>query len=176
MEPGTAMKTYVEARFGSDDALGIMMEAAEGVRYPIDVADTMYMQLGDAMPDMNSVFPDGTSATVCTNYAMHVLRDLGDRVKIFGFPNERNRNCRVVRDQLHPGGHDFALVDERYIVDPWIRLVACACQQICFDLEDEADRAAAADWYGSRKCWTRMSRAEECAKQSQDTLAVVAQP
>lgn len=146
METDTPMKDYVEARFGTDEAMGIMMETTDGIRYPMIEADTMYMKLGDSMPDMHSVFVDGSSATVCTNYAIHVLRGLGDRVKIYGFANERNRNCRVVRDELHPGGHDFALVDERYIVDPWIRLVAGASDQICFDLEAATDCLAAADW------------------------------
>jgi hypothetical protein len=176
MAPDNLMKAYVEARFGTDEAMGIMMKAADGTLYPMDVADIMFVTLGDAMPDVHSVFPDGSSATVCTNYAIHVMRDLGDRVKIYGFPNEQNRNCRVVREQLHPGGHDFALVDERYIVDPWIWLVASACRQICFDLEDETDRVAAADWYGPREFWTRMTGAEDDAQRPQDRPVPLAEP
>jgi len=44
-------------------------------------------------------------------------------------------------------------VDGRYLIDPWVRLVAGLEQQIFYDLEDEKDLAKALSVYGPRDCW-----------------------
>ncbi|ARL04218.1 hypothetical protein [Burkholderia pseudomallei] len=154
------MRAFAEAHFGSDEVLGVWFCGEDGARYTLDEADELYACLGDECPPMFSLFPDGTSAITCTNYAVQVGRKLPDRTEIFGFANEHNPTSRVAREEIHPGGHDFALVDGRYLVDPWIRLVAAACDQICFDLGDPADAELVRDLYGPRECWRRMTSAE----------------
>jgi hypothetical protein len=80
-----AFAQYVEERFGSDAAFKIEFRGLDGRRMSLDEGDTLYKALGDDCPDLVSVFPDGLSATVCTNYAIHVSRALPDRVVIVGF-------------------------------------------------------------------------------------------
>lgn len=147
----------LEIRFGSDEALGVCFITDDGVELSLDEFNQMYAELGDDMPGCQSFFPDGTSAICCTDYARQISMGLPGRVQIFGFANEDNPTSRVARDKLHPGGHDFAVVDDRYVVDPWIRLVLCEKGPIVFDMQDELEAAQVLDTYGPRTCWKNMS-------------------
>ena len=135
-----AMVSLMEKSFGSDESLGISYSENAG-----------------------SCFPNGDSAVCCTNYAQHIKQTLNCNVEVVGFANENNPTARVVRDHLHPGGHDFALIEGCIIVDPWIRLVASAHDQIVFDLRDENDRILAVDLYGPRERWIRIDATEDSA-------------
>lgn len=161
------LRDFVEQHFGSDEAVGVWYLDDDGVtRYTLHEGIEMWNCLGEDCPGMSSMMPDGSSATVCTNYAIHIGRALPDRTQIFGFSNNDNPTSRVAREEIHPGGHDFALVDGRYLVDPWIRLVACEGDQIFFDLEDEQDAALVRDIYGPRECWKHMLLTEEAYRPS----------
>lgn len=133
----------LEEIFGSDDALGVRFVDHQGNEIPMTM---------DA--DGQSVFPDGTSATICTNYAEQIKTHLpGYEVQIVGFENEKNPDCAVAREEWHPGGHDFAIVDHRWLVDPWARLVASVRDQIVYDLRDPDDAQKVADTYGDPLKW-----------------------
>lgn len=157
------LPAFVETHFGSDKALGVhYVEWATG--------KTLSLEEGlNADPDLDlgSVFPDGTSATCCTNYAAQILKALPERTQIYGFANEDNPRSRIAREEIHPTGHDFAVIDGRYLVDPWIRLVAGDGREdrICFDLDDQVDAALVADTYGPRACWSLNTRAMEVARE-----------
>lgn len=158
----------LEQRFGADDAMGVYFEMdATGERLTMAQCDEMYKRLGADMPGGQSLFPDGTSAVQCTNYAVQVFRAYPGRVRIVGFANEDNPTSKVAREEIHPGGHDFAVLDARYLVDPWIRLVACEAQQIIYDMEDPTDAAVVLDTYGPQACWEHMVVAEEFALKNQ---------
>lgn len=147
----------IEALFGSDEAIGVMIEVNNGQEVlSIKEYGEKYGDLGKDGPDTASLMPDGTSAVCCTNYAHHVRRVLGDmgcEVAVVGFANEDNPTSRCAIVEYHPGGHDFAIVDDRYLIDPWVRLVAAVEDQIFYDLNDPADAAKARDIYGPRECW-----------------------
>jgi len=134
----------LEALFGSDEAMGIVFVNDDGEVIP---------NTPDA--DGQSVFPDGSSATNCTNYAEQIKQSLdGHDVQIVGFANESNPNCDVVREEWHPGGHDFAIVDYRWLVDPWARLVACVRDRIVYDLQDPKEARMVAELYGDPERWS----------------------
>ncbi len=134
----------LEALFGSDEAMGIVFVNDDGEVIP-NTPDT----------DGRSVFPDGSSATNCTNYAEQIKQSLdGHDVQIVGFANESNPNCDVVREEWHPGGHDFAIVDYRWLVDPWARLVACVRDRIVYDLQDPKEARMVAELYGDPERWS----------------------
>lgn len=141
-----------EASFGSDDAFGICFEdATTGERFTLAEGNALYKANPGTCPDLLSVFPDdATSATVCTNYAIHIARALPGRVRLFGYYEEDNPTARTAQAV---GGHDFAVVDDRFIVDPWIRLVESMSDRIFFDLDDPTDAAIIADLYGDRARW-----------------------
>ncbi|WP_321820872.1 MULTISPECIES: hypothetical protein [unclassified Burkholderia] len=157
------MRAFVERYFGTDEAFGVTFIADDGTCYTPSESDSLYARRGDACPALSAQFPDG-SITNCTGYAMRIYRALPDRAQIYGFENCDNPTSRVAREEIHPGGHDFAVIDERYIVDPWVRLVPGACSQICFDLADPVDAAFALDLYGPRACWTRNEAAERFSR------------
>jgi hypothetical protein len=152
----------MERMFGSDEALGVYFEVEEGGP-PISVAEQalMYEKLGDNMPGLISYLPNGGSAVCCTDYADLIFTKLPGRVRIHGFSVEENPTSRVAREEMHPGGHDFAVVDGRYIVDPWPRLVHGGFEQMVFDMETEQELVD--DIYGPCDCWTLMVGSEEFA-------------
>jgi hypothetical protein len=153
----------MERLFGSDEALGVYFELEEGgPRISLAEHAAMYEKLGDDMPGTISYLPNGGSAVCCTDYAAVIFLTLPGRVQIFGFANDENPDSKVARDELHVGGHDFAVVDGRYIVDPWPRLVPCAFDQMVFDMQG-AGAEQTLEYYGPQSCWTRMSLCEAAA-------------
>lgn len=100
----------------------------------------------------------------CTGFAVRIQEKLGaERVKVMGFHLEDNPQAGVgsICD-----GHDFAVVDGRYIVDPWLVEVETGNitthkgtklslnGQGVFDLETEAELVA--DVYGNKEYWNEM--------------------
>lgn len=92
---------------------------------------------------------------MCTHYARAVAAALPGRVRLYGFYEQDNPTART---GLAVGGHDFAVVDDRFIVDPWIRLVEGMAELICFDLHDPGDAATTADLFGDRSPWEEATR------------------
>lgn len=117
------------ARYGSDDAIGVVHdEEAEA-----------------------SLLPDGGRATNCYDYASYI-RSLEPNAEIYGFWSRENTGWAgaILQD-----GHDFAVVDRRYIVDPWIVETEHLSDRAVFDLENPADRAEVRRLYGDRRSWRR---------------------
>lgn len=133
-------KSLLTQRFGSDAAMGVI-----------------YNPSAYGEDEGGSLFPDGTDAICCTNYAHQVRKALEPaKVRIVGFSCESNPDCDVSREAWHPGGHDFALVENRWLIDPWARLVAGTREQIVYDLHDSTDRALALKTYGNPLRWEQL--------------------
>jgi len=109
------------------------------------------------------------SGVSCTGFAIRVLEKLGsNRVRIYGFLSTDNPNAGV---NSLSGGHDFAVVDNRYIVDPWLsevesgRITTVTGKtlelngQVVFDIVEDA--ALVKSIYGHIFCWNRMRGAEK---------------
>ena len=105
------------------------------------------------------------SGTQCTGYACAVLQKLGkSRVKVFGFHDTDNPSSAIAQAA---GGHDFALVDGRFIVDPWLgegfatpmdaKSGEPLPQRTVFDLEAPGDRKLIEELYGDRAKWKDMT-------------------
>ena len=161
--PTQEFTATMERMFGSDEAMGVYFTLEEdNARISLKEHAAMSEKLGDDMPGTISYLPNGGSAVCCTDYAAEIFTRLPGRVQIFGFANHDNPDCKIARDELHPGGHDFAVVDGRYIVDPWPRLVCSAFDQMVFDLVGEG-AAQALKFYGPKACWQRMALCEKKA-------------
>jgi hypothetical protein len=157
----------METMFGSDEVLGVYFEREDdGSTLTLAQYSSLYALLGDDMPSTISLLPHGGSAICCTDYATFIYLTLPGRVQVFGFPNEDNPTSKIVQDAMHPGGHDYAVVDGRYIVDPWPRLVHGGFTQMVFDLEGEG-AGLALEVYGPRTCWTHNEVAEQDALERQ---------
>lgn len=154
-------KRLVQDLFGTESALGIVYVHKDGRRLTPDQVTEYYTQRGRPMDDLESEFPDGTDAVRCTHYAMRIYRSFPRNTQIFGFTNAANPHCEFARQELHPGGHDFAVVDDRWLIDPWVRHVACAYDEIVYDMDDLADKALVIQRYGNKENWRHMTGAEE---------------
>jgi hypothetical protein len=108
-----------------------------------------------------TVFPDG-SATNPAGYAQQVKLTVEDllrkRVDIVGFSFEENPDCAVAREQWTvEGSYQFALVEGRYLIDPWARNMADVRAQIFYDLREPDDWDAVLETYGDPVFWRDMS-------------------
>lgn len=111
----------------------------------------------------------GYSGTQCTGFAHAISKRMPGRTKIYGFQEEDNPLSEIGR---LTGGHDFVVIDNRYIIDPWLIEVESGRittksgtiinlnSQGVFDLEDVADKYLILMLYGSKKNWKRMDGIE----------------
>ena len=153
-ERGVATRESLEEQFGNrDDAFwGIDYSEEDGSRFASLPDDLAY------------------SGTQCTGYACMIAKKLGvDRVTEFGF-GERTGTGGLIEEKL--GGHDFAVVDNRFIVDPWLtevesgRITARTGEvvdvrgRVVFDMQDAADAALIEKLYGDQSKWKRNTEIE----------------
>lgn len=91
----------------------------------------------------------------CTNCAWFVVNRLrkGD---VYGFDVEDNPDSFVAQDV---GGHDFAVIDNRFIVDPWISLYTGQEDQIVYDMANPADQQKIKHLFGDKNKWVRFDKA-----------------
>ena len=94
-------------------------------------------------------FPNG-AGLYCTGFALTIQEKLGDRVKVWGFYADDNPG--TVWDRL-ADGHDFAVIDDRFIVDPFATEFEAEGTGI-YDLEDAEDRSEILRIYGDQENWT----------------------
>ena len=96
------------------------------------------------------------SGTQCTGFACAIRNKLGDeRVKIYGFSDQKNPESEIAQGFY---GHDFAVVDGRYIVDPWVNEIYDQPERGVFDLQDPQDKADIRRLYGKEENWTEGKR------------------
>ncbi|MHB1642949.1 MAG: hypothetical protein ACYCS8_09840 [Acidithiobacillus sp.] len=149
-------REFLEERFGSD--------ASFGVRH-IDIDTGKDISVDDLLSyegDTESVFPDG-SITDCANYAIQVRNAMpAGAVRVVGFRKEENPDSDVAREswkllQLEgPSEHVFAIVDDRYLVDPWAKLFTGVRDRVAYDLQDDQDALLVAQTYGSPGNWSEL--------------------
>ena len=119
--------------YGSDDALGVAYDDDEEA----------------------SLLPDGGRAASCFDCASYI-RSLEPNTEIYGFWSRENTGWAgaILQD-----GHDFAVVDHRYIVDPWIVETEHLSDRAVFDLKNPADHAEVRRLYGDRRSWRQVESA-----------------
>lgn len=57
------------------------------------------------------------SGVSCTGFATAIKRKVGKRIEVYGFSGDDNPTAGIL--DLHDG-HDFAVLDSRFIIDPWL--------------------------------------------------------
>jgi hypothetical protein len=125
----------LERRFGTGEALG---------------------EIPDESGDHGATFPDGSPAATCTSWARQVAAALGSRAAVFGFSAEDNPSSEIASDV---GGHDFAVVDGRWIVDGWASDWDSYSDRAVHDLEDPSEAGEIRRLYGDRARWSEWSDA-----------------
>jgi len=94
-------------------------------------------------------FRSGGSCCRCTDAAMKVAKAFGGRV--VGYSATRNYSALV--GAAFCEGHDFALIENRFIVDYWAFRVARLTPRAVFDLNSRDDRQLSTRYYGSVEAW-----------------------
>jgi hypothetical protein len=90
--------------------------------------------------------------TNCADFVAHVMRNSGYDAVRAGFLVDNNPS--VSSDSVCVAmGHDFCIVENRYIVDLWISLYTGETTQVVFDLEAPEDFDSIAKNYGDKKSW-----------------------
>jgi hypothetical protein len=121
--------------------------------------DDAFWNIDPGDDNSGSSFRDNPySGVTCTGYACSILHKLGkNRVKVFGFSETDNPKSRIV--EKDNTGHDFAVVDDRYIVDPWLTefSLASGTDQGVFDMQDPKDAAEVKKIYGDQANWKDMT-------------------
>jgi hypothetical protein len=125
---GESRLAELEARYGSDEALGVEWNDEEG----------------------RSLLPNGEPAVICSFCAAYIVR-LEEAGKVVGFHDGVNPTAHAAG---YPGGaHDFALIDDRYIVDPWVKETGLTSRRAVLDLLDPGDREEIRFLYGDPSVW-----------------------
>lgn len=106
-------------------------------------------------------YPDGTEWDDPTTFPVHLRRLLGPRVQIFGFWAFENPAADRLLEVAER--HDFAVVDQRWILDPWTTGVRDLASQGITDRRDASDSAAKQGIYGNAECWERSHHLESYA-------------
>lgn len=96
------------------------------------------------------IFPGGEHETRnCTACARIIADRFGGEVR--GYHHDGNPTARVGETE---GGHDFAVTEDRFLVDPW--LFHYYGDSPVLDLDLQADRAEALARYGPEEKWDRV--------------------
>jgi hypothetical protein len=105
--------------------------------------------------DAAAHFPDGAYWARCYGWAGYVRRIEGHRAKLYGFSVDENPRSWIAAEC---GGHDFAVVDDRYIVDGWALNVELCCDRAVLDLRDADDAVTIWRLYGDPGHWLQHFR------------------
>ena len=103
---------------------------------------------------------NGYGGTQCTGFACAILERLPNRTRVYGFLSEENPTSAIAQAA---GGHDFAVIDDRFIVDPWLGEFSCPlaeledCDQQVFDLHCAQDALQVQRLYGLRAHWKEIT-------------------
>jgi hypothetical protein len=84
-----------------------------------------------------------------------VAEALPGRGRVRGFWVDDNPEATDVASVCD--GHDFAVVDDRYVVDGWAVHVEGITKQVVWDLKDSMEQAKILRLYGRPEKWTSIT-------------------
>jgi hypothetical protein len=132
--------------------------SAEYTRLQTLFADEALLGLSD--DDGETVFPNGSAMAICTNCAERVIAIVG-RGDVWGYASEDNPDTAAATGQ---DGHDFAVIDDRYIVDVWLCFFAGITSRSVFDLLSRADATRIHALYGPPDHWRCLSNPDRALR------------
>jgi hypothetical protein len=101
------------------------------------------------------------SSFICSYVASAVKMLEGDKVKIYGFSTSENPYAKYFVEENGDDsdeGHHFAVMNNRYIIDPW---VFDNFNRSVFDLQNKNDKEMIRYLYGDRNKWTDITNRVE---------------
>lgn len=141
-------KKNLQKRFtASLEAIGVTF-----VDYETRLDEEAYVAAGHDMENFDelAVLPGGDDFGICTCGADYVVKVLGEGGR-YGFATENNPTS-TDREIRICGGHDFAVIRGRFIVDPWYAMTVPGSQGV-YDLKSAEDREQILSIYGEASCW-----------------------
>jgi hypothetical protein len=117
-------------------------------------------QITNMMPEIEAVYQledkrldaetagEGHPFTICTNSAKFIRNKFFSGQKIVGYDADDNPTAEIGQDC---GGHDFILVDDRYIIDMWYKYVEG--EDVPTMIDTEVDTELTQTLYGDRSKW-----------------------
>lgn len=144
------VKEKLEKEFGSEVALRIVYRDYNTGKSEDDMSE---IEKEDC--EIYAYLPNGTDMGKCTNCARYIRSLYPHRTEVYGFlivDNPRVTHKHV----LSAFGHDFAVLDSRYIVDPWISSYVGAEDKTVYDMQSKDDRAKIIEVYGESEYWAYM--------------------
>jgi hypothetical protein len=109
------------------------------------------------------IFRSGGSCGTCIDGALKVAEAFAGRV--VGYYSNENPTALVGVGCCE--GHDFALIDERFIVDYWAFRVAKVIDRAVFDLHDSEQLDLAKSYYGKKQLWEDISALRQERRRAQ---------
>lgn len=94
-------------------------------------------------------FEDGSACGICTHSAIQVASAFGGVV--LGYLAENNPVAAL--GEAYSQGHDFAVIDERWLVDYWAWRTTDLLEFPVLDLAAASDLTVATRLYGKRTRW-----------------------
>jgi hypothetical protein len=94
-------------------------------------------------------FDDGSACGICTHSAIHVARAFAGVV--LGYLAENNPRAEL--GDAYSQGHDFAIVEDRWLVDYWTWRTTGLLDHPVLDLGEAADLAVGTRLYGKSSYW-----------------------
>jgi hypothetical protein len=94
-------------------------------------------------------FRSGGDCCRCTDSAFKIVKRFGGRV--VGFCSSDNPSAQI--NDIIGEGHDFALIQDRFIIDYWLFRVHGALKSPVLDLRRRADAELAGRLFGNRDAW-----------------------
>ena len=91
------------------------------------------------------------SSFICSYVASAIKMLEGDGVKVYGFSYDENPSSVYFSEEELQEGDHFAVLDDRFIIDPWIFE---EYNRSVFDLHKEGDRGVIKYIYGDKNNWT----------------------
>lgn len=94
------------------------------------------------------------SSFICTYVASAIKMLEGDNIKIYGFSTSENTDAKYFVEENgedSDDGHHFAVMNNRYIIDPW---VYDNFGRSVFDLQNTNDDNVIKYLYGDKSKWT----------------------
>jgi hypothetical protein len=85
----------------------------------------------------------------------------GDKIKIYGFSTSENPDAKYFVEENGDDsdeGHHFAVMNNRYIIDPW---VFDNYNRSVFDLQNKNDEEMVKYLYGDKNKWTDITNRVE---------------
>lgn len=128
----------------------IISESADPVKAKLEA----YFNDPHFVPDRHNrtegcyTFPDGWASAICTNWQRYVRRIVGPQRVAF-------MSTVTGKTSQWTDGHDFAVVDNRYIVDGWVMHVPGLHKSAVLDLRDPTEQPLIKELYGDPSTWKR---------------------